>query len=439
MGRFNPYQLTDWHRDHGAALVDPNRSVPIGRHRKVSTVQATLVHIDNATVVYGDEVKLNSIQGCPMELPEEVGEMFGVKRLTGWLIFTDDKKYRNHDLIVTEFPARNLYFESKLRPPSHHKKSEVVKAFRKALEKTGLTDPVQAIAKGLSTLSFQPFETNPEFASAWLIEPKRIEELAITQRSRKSKIRSEGIRRDKIISEETMNSPLRGNFDPEKAEWSLGICKDINLCRERLERNEEEERLLEKTEHGELFENYRDSKLPGKGPVFRFLRAIAVDVRRHVFNSAVMTALAGIDESIYPDDSKDSPRPVMKQVKLLYHQFMYALVKRCDLSALVVRTIEIPTFGAMPSSEAVQIEREKMEEMGETLRPLGRDVVVSRMEETVDETDGPDEILARLILSVPEEWGLSKKIMSWLHNHQQHFSKSIQDMIDERLLVQEKS
>src|SRR6266481_3667801 len=451
MGQFDPYRLTDWHRDHGAVLVDPNRSLPIGKTRKVSSVEATLIHVDDSgTVVYGKEVELQSIQGCPLELPEEVEPLLGVRRLTGWLIYTTDKKYRNHDLVVTEFPARNLYFQSKLRLSSHHKKSEIVKAFQRAIEKTGLTDPIRAISEGLSSLSFQPFESHTGVASAWLIEPKRIEELSITQRTRGRK----------IGSEETIQSSLRGNFKPEKAEWSLGICEDIDRCIEFLQIDEEKNRLFERTANGDLFKHYRanpdrDQVMPNKdkhyqiksdqvmhyqeyasppqsGPVYRLMTAIAADLREQVFRAAIMTALAGIDESMYPVGSKGRTRPVIQQVKLLYHQIMYALVKRCYQSNPVKRSSEDP------SSPAFEILLEELEELSEELRPCGRDAVMAGLEKTASGTDSADETLARLILAAPKEWALSVKLVAWLRRHQTQFSNSVQTMIGERLRAQEK-
>src|SRR5689334_20422632 len=107
MGRFDPSRLADWHRDQGPALVDPDRSVLIGRHRKIESVDATLIHTDEkGRVVYGKEVELQSIKGCPLELPAEVEKMLGIRLLTGWLIFTEAMKYQNYYLMVTEFPTR---------------------------------------------------------------------------------------------------------------------------------------------------------------------------------------------------------------------------------------------------------------------------------------------------------------------------------------------
>lgn len=57
-------------------------------HKKVSSVEATLIHVDdNGTVVYGEEVKLDSIQGCRLELPEEIEQLLGVKNdALVWLV-----------------------------------------------------------------------------------------------------------------------------------------------------------------------------------------------------------------------------------------------------------------------------------------------------------------------------------------------------------------
>lgn len=421
MGRFNPYLLTHWHRDHGAALVDPDRSVPIGRKSRVSSVEATLIEEDSSgTLVYGPEVKLDSIQSCPLELPAEVEPLLGVRRLMGWLIYTDNKAYRNHHLVVTEVPAQNLYFHGKLQPSSHHKKSDIVKAFRKAIQKNDQTDPIRVIAEGLSSLSFQPFESRPGFVSAWLIEPRRIEELAITQRSR----------RGAIGPDETIRSCLRGSFETDKGLWSLGICKDLDRCSKLLDSDEEKIRLFERTENGDLFKNYRDSHSSGRGPVYRLMRTMAAALREDVFRAAVMTALAGLDENVYPADSQDSARPVIKQVKLLYHQFMYALVKRCALSPEI-----LPQGGAVAiaSSEPAKLLRERLEGMSEEIRLLGQDRYMAGMEKTASETNSSDETLAHLILAVPKEWPLSASLVSWLRCYQKAFSKDIQTLIDERL------
>ena len=433
MGRFNPYLLTDWHRDHGAALVDPNRSLPIARYRKVSSVEATLVHVDNnATVVYGEEVKLDSIQNCPLELPAEVELLLGVRRLTGWLVYKEGRTYQNHDLVVTEFPATNLYFQGRLLPSIHRKKSQIVEEFRKALEKNGLTDPIRAISQGFSSLSFQPFESRNNVVSAWLIEPRRIEELSVTQRTRGSQ----------IGPDETVKSSLRGNLDPEKAEWSLGICREIDRCIGLLEINEEKDRLFEQTENGDLFKNYpvgEKGRRPGSGPIYQLMRAIAVALRKDVYQTAIMTALGGIDESLYPSSPNGSPKPVMKQVKLLYHRLMYALVKRCDISDPVLGLSDMPSFGAVPSSAALRTLREKLEELREKIRPLGRDIFMAGLEKTVsegDDTHKADETLAHLILAAPKEWSLPAKLVSWLRSYQPQFSKTVQAMIDERLRAQ---
>ncbi len=409
MGRLNLSELPEWERDHGLSIIDPDISLPIGRRKAIDRQDATLVHVDEKSfrVVYGPEVKLYLLEGTLPLPPKLRSSVAAVKSLLGYLAFTDKTEYRKHTVVVAALPAsQNWHLKGRLERAAHRMKDQIVERIRKLLQEQEPGDPIDALQEAISRLPFQPFETRTNWISTWLIAPQSVEDLAITQR------RGRG---QKTLAEEYI--PARRKQDLGQPEWGFGLCKDIERCIDVLRIDPQIKKLLLQTEDGELFLNYRNTGSGGRGPVARWLKAIAVDCKQHVLDAAIMTALAGIDESIYAGCSPGKPRFVARQVEIYYREIMYNLVRRLPMDVDVTppqKSNDWPDKEPAAPSVGLSTVDERVELLRAAFRRLDKITVFSKLEQGITNGENSDDELAFSIVAIPPDWQLTQPLREWL-------------------------
>jgi len=344
---------------------------------------ATLAEERNGRVVYGEEVPIGVFASEVRELPAEVKSTLGVPRLHAWLFLTDVERRQTGDALsgaTVSFCAlpysQNRFATMTLRRTSHRSSSEIGRRLSEAVQAAAPSDdPEQRLQAALDALSFVPFVQRKDVVGSWMLYPTRSELLGV------------------------------GRFDEER-NYTVGLCREFQRCRELLAIDPHVEWLRELTRTDRLLKERPHAAQQKKGPVARRVSAIAHEQMNLTMDLAIRLALAGVvdGERLY-GRSVGSDRPVALQVAPIYEDIMYEWSRRPE----PIEPPPTPTQVGPPDDVLEQLARLRTQ-----LEGIGEDATLRGYESNIGEWDPADPSYARLLLACPEPWALSAPIRAFM-------------------------